>query len=226
LFEKRKALHELSSFGLAKQNPSKFITVFAVSMLAQFAYKPGWMHWEGVKQVYRYLLGTMKLGLTFGTSSAGLVGYTDADGASQDHRRTITGFTFLVDGGAVLWGSRKQELVTLSTAESEFVAATHAAKEAQWLRQFIGEVFRPLQHPTMLYSDNQTAIALTKDGSHHARTKHIDIWYYYICFCIEDGSIKLIYCPTENMVADTLTKALPSIKAKHFAHELGMRIVI
>jgi hypothetical protein len=107
--------------------------VFAISTLVQFADKPGWTHWEGVKRVYRYLLGTRKLGLTFGTSSAGLVGYTDADGTSQDHRRAITGFAFLVDGGVVLWGSRKQELVTLSMAESEFVATTHAAKEAHWL---------------------------------------------------------------------------------------------
>jgi hypothetical protein len=155
---------------------------FAVSTMAQFANNPGWAHWEGVKRIYRYLLGTKRLGLTYGTSDAGLVGYTDADGASQEHRHAITGFAFLVDGGAISWGSRKQELVTLSTAESEFVAATHAAKEAQWLRRFIGEVFQPLQQPTILYSDNQSAIALTKDGSYHARTKHIDIRYHYIRF--------------------------------------------
>ena len=102
---------------------------FIVSMLAQFADNPGWAHWEGIKRIYRYLLGTKKLGLTFGTSKSGLIGYTDADGASQEHRRAITGFTFLVDGGAILWGSKKQELVTLSTAEAKYVAATHAAKK-------------------------------------------------------------------------------------------------
>lgn len=153
---------------------------FAVSMLAQFSENPGWAHWEGVKQVYHYLLGTRKLGLTYGTSRGRLVGYTDADGVSQEHRRAITGFAFLVDGGAILWGSRKQELVTLSMAESEFIVATHAAKETQWLRHFIGEVFRPLENPTTLYSDNQSAITLTKDGSYHACTKHIDIRYHYI----------------------------------------------
>ena len=199
---------------------------FAVSTMAQFANNPGWAHWEGVKRIYRYLLGTKRLGLTYGTSNAGLVGYTDADGASQEHRHAITGFAFLVDGGAISWGSRKQELVTLSTAESEFVAATHAAKEAQWLRRIIGEVFRPLQQPTILYSDNQSAIALTKDGSYHARTKHIDIRYHYIRFCVENGSIQLLYSPTDEMVADTLTKALPNAKAKHFAAELGLRVVV
>lgn len=199
---------------------------FAVSTLAQFADNPGWAHWEGVKRVYRYLLGTKKWALTFGTTKSGLLGYADADGASQEHRRAITGFALLVDGGAILWGSRKQELVTLSTAEAEYVAATHTAKEILWLRRFISEVFRPLEHPTTLYCDNQSAIALTKDGSYHARTKHIDIRYHFIRFSVEQGSISFLYCPTDSMVADTLTKALPNIKAKHFASELGLRAAV
>ena len=161
--------------------------------------------------------------LTFGTQTRSLVGYIDADGATQEHRHAITGFAFLIDGGAILWGSKKQELVTLSTAESEYVTATHATKEAIWLRRLIGEMFRPLRHPTILYGDNQSAIALTKDGSFHARTKHIDIWYHFIRFSVENGHIRFLYCPTNNMVADTLTKALPSTKAKHFTFELGLR---
>jgi hypothetical protein len=199
---------------------------FAVSTLAQFADNPGWAHWEGVKRIYRYLLGTKKWALTFGTTKNGLVGYTDADGASQEHRRAITGFALLVDGGAILWGSRKQELVTLSTAEAEYVAATHTAKEILWIRRLISEVFRPLEHPTTLYCDNQAAIALTKDGTYHARTKHIDIRYHFIRFSVEQGSISFLYCPTDSMVADTLTKALPNIKAKHFASELGLRVAV
>jgi len=118
--------------------------------------------------------------LTFGTQTQGLVGYTDADGATQEHRHAIIGFTFLIDGGTILWGSKKQELITLSTAKSEYVAATHVTKEAIWLRCLIGKMFRPLRHLTILYGDNQSAIALTKDGSFHARTKHIDIQYHFI----------------------------------------------
>ena len=196
---------------------------FATSYVCQYNGNPGWAHWEAVKRIYRYLLGTKSLTLTYGTETRGLVGYIDADGASQEHRHAITGFAFLIDGGAILWGSRKQELVTLSTAESEYVAVTHAAKEAIWLRCLINEVFRPLQHPTILYGDNQAAIALTKDGSFHACTKHIDIHYHFIRFSVEQGHIRFLYCPTNSMIADTLTKALPSTKAKHFAFELGLR---
>lgn len=158
----------------------------------------------------------------YGGDRNGLEGFVDADGASQEHRRAITGYVFIVDGGAVSWASKKQELVTLSTAESEYVAATHAAKEAIWLRRLISEVYRPLSEPTTLRSDNQSAIALTKDGSYHARTKHIDIHYHFIRYSIEAGSIRLIYCPTDKQTADILTKALPSVKVKHFAVALGL----
>ena len=61
------------------------------------------------------------------------------------------------------------------------------------------------------------------NGSYHARTKHIDIQYHFIQFVINNETINLIYCPTNDMVTDTLTKALPNIKAKHFAFALGLQ---
>ena len=79
--------------------------------------------------------------------------------------------------------------------------------------------------PTTLFSDNQSAIALTKDHQYHPGTKHIDIRFHFIHWIIENGSIHLIYCPTEDMLADTLTKALPSPKVKHFAVELRLALV-
>ena len=91
-----------------------------------------------------------------------------------------------------------------------------------WLRRLIGEIFGPLSDPTTLHGDNKAAIALTKDGSYHARTKHIDIRYHFIRYSIEAGSIRLIYCPTDEQTADILTKALPSVKVKHFATAMGL----
>src|SRR5882757_4333765 len=121
--------------------------VFAVSTVAQFLDNPGWAHWEAVKRIFRYLQGTQKLELMYGGEKRGLEGYVDADGASQAHRHTISGFVFLVNGGAMSWSSKKQELVTLSTMEAEYVAATHAAKEAVWIQRLIEEIFRPLTMP-------------------------------------------------------------------------------
>jgi hypothetical protein len=155
--------------------------------------------------------------------------FVDADGASQEHRHAISGYAFIVDGGAVLWSSKKQELVTLLTTEAKYVLATHTAKEAMWLCRLINEVYGPLNgpltKPTTLYSDSMSAIALTKSGSYHTRTKHINICYHYIRYIVKAGNIKLIYCPTNKMTTDTLTKALPSMKAKHFASALGLSTV-
>lgn len=198
---------------------------FATSTVAQFSGNPGWTHWEAVKRIYRYLKGTRDLVLTYGGDNRGLVGYVDADGASQEHRRAISGYVFMVDGGAVSWSSKKQELVTLSTAEAEYVAQTHAAKEALWIRRLLTEIFKTVDTPTTLFSDSKSAIALAHDGHYHARTKHIDIRYHFIRYIIEAGTIKLVYCPTNDMTADTLTKALPSVKAKHFATALGLNTV-
>jgi len=195
---------------------------FATSTVAQYLENPGWEHWEAVKRIFRYLKGTKDLKLVFGGETSDLVGFVDADGASQDHRRAISGYVFMVDGGAVSWSSKKQELVTLSTTEAEYVVATHVAKEAVWLRRLIGELFSTVAEPTTLFGDNQSAIALAHGGQYHACTKHIDIRYHFIRYIIEAGSIKLIYCPTDDQTADTLTKALPSVKAKHFANAMGL----
>ena len=124
---------------------------------------------------------------------------------------------------AVSWSSKKQELVTLSTMEAEYVGATHAAKEIIWFRRLIKEIFRPLLIPTTLCLDNQSAIVLANSENQlHAGTKHIDIRYHFIKFCIQNSSIDLIYCPTEDMIVDIFTKSLPVIKFKYFTHDLGL----
>ena len=102
------------------------------------------------------------------------------------------------------------------------MAITHAAKEALWLRSLIFQLFELNLEPTILFSDNKSTIELTKDYQFHPRTKYIDIRFHFICYIVKNGSIRLIYCPTDDMVADTLTKALPSAKVKHFAVEFGL----
>ena len=98
----------------------------------------------------------------------------------------------------------------------------HTTKEALWLHSFIGEVLVSLNEPTTLFSDNQSTIALTKDHQYHARTKHIDIRFHFIRWVVNDGKIQLIFCPTNDMITNTLTKVLPSPKVKHFMAELRL----
>ena len=110
--------------------------------------------------------------------------------------------------------------------EAKYVGTTHAAKELIWFQHLINEVFRPLFHPIILHLDNQLAIMLANsEGQFHARTKHIDICYHFIKFTVQNKTIALLYCPTENMVADILTKLVPLIKHKYLTHSLGLVLV-
>jgi hypothetical protein len=90
-------------------------------------------------------------------------------------RHAISGYAFIVHGGAISWSAKHQDIILLSTTESEYIAVTHAAKEALWLRSLIEQLFGTTLSPTTLFSDNQSAIALSKDHQYHAHTKHIDI---------------------------------------------------
>ena len=73
-----------------------------------------------------------------------------------------------------------------------------------------------------LFSNNQSAIVLTKEHQYHAWTKHINICFHFIWWVVENSKLQLIYCPTEEMLANALTKALPSMKVKHFADAFGL----
>jgi hypothetical protein len=117
--------------------------------------------------------------LTYGAPNDDeLIGYTDADGMTTEGRRQISGYVFLLHGGAVSWSSKQQPIVALSTTEAEYIAQTEAAKEALWLRSFANEVINPVTEPTPLRSDNQSAIALATYDVHHQRTKHINIRFH------------------------------------------------
>jgi hypothetical protein len=112
---------------------------------------------------------------------------------------------FMINGGAVSWSLRKQEIIVLSTTEAEYMAASQVTKEAVWLRELICHTYGDIKSPMVLNLDNQLAITLTKDHQLHAHTKHIDIRFHFIRWVVEEGKIKLVYCPTEDMIADTLT---------------------
>ena len=174
----------------------------------RFTKNPGTAHWEAIKKIFRYLKGTEDLWLSYGGQQKDLVGYADANGNMAEDHHTISGYDFILNGGAISWSTKQQEIISLSTTESEYIAATYASKEALWLCSLISQLFDTIPPATTLFSDNQSAIVLTKD--------------HFIRWIVENGSLQLIYCPTKEMVADTLTRALPSPNFKHFASELGL----
>jgi hypothetical protein len=104
-----------------------------------------------------------------------LAGYADADGNMAKDRHAISRYAFIVHGGAISWSTKHQEIILLSTTKSEYMVMTHTEKEALCLHSLIEQLFGTTLSPTTLYSDNQSAIALSKDHQYHTQTKHIDI---------------------------------------------------
>jgi len=204
---------------------------FAVTMLSQFNSKPNELHWQAVKRVFRYLRGTAQLGIVYtGTGDlrdqAPLLGYCDSDWAQCRYSsRSVSGYVFLICGGAISWQSRKQQSVALSTVEAEYISASEAAREATWWRRFFKGIGYTLSSPTTLLSDNQGAIALGKNPGHHTRSKHIRIRYHYVREQVGRGIIRHEYVSTHAMAADGLTKPLGRIKHETVIKSLGIRSI-
>jgi len=127
----------------------------------------------------------------------------------------MLGYMFVIDGGTISWSSKKQPMIVLSTTEAEYIATTHAVKEALWLRTFIVEITQPLTCPVMVYCDNQSAILVSKNDQYHIRMKPIDIHHHFIHDVAEKGLLTVTYCPTAENPADTFMKALPGPKITH-----------
>jgi hypothetical protein len=135
---------------------------------------------------------------------------------------SISGYVFLLGGTPVLWAAKKQQSISLSSTESEYIASSQATREAVYLWQFLVKLgFHQISTTTLLI-DNQLAIALALNPEFHARTKHIKVCHHYIHEKIEDGVINLKYCPTVDQMADIFTKPLPLVKHVKFVKDLTL----
>ena len=188
---------------------------FAVNRLASFTANPTMCHWTAAKHVLRYLKGTKNIGITYSkpetedmVNQSGLIGYSDASFANNYDRTSVSGYVFKAAGGAITWGLKKQNIVSLSTTEAEYICLSDAAREATWLRNLYEEVGFPQEEPTLVYGDNLSALAIAENPRYHRRTKHFDIKHHYIRDQVSNKTIVTGYLPTAQMTADIFTKAL------------------
>ena len=193
---------------------------------------------QAAERLLRYLAGTRDIGLVFGSRNGGTVGdsrgrlnlqvdvcaFADADWAnSKVDRRSITGWVAKLNGDPVSWASKKQRTVALSTCEAELYAEAAAIQEVLWLRGLLTELGLHTQLGSVVFGDNQSAIAVTANGIKGERTKHVDIKYHFITETAERGDIVLKWIPTTEMHADIFTKALAAPLFEHFRKQLMTR---
>lgn len=151
------------------------------------------------------------------------VAFSDSNWAGcQITRRSTSGYVFLFNGGAISWQCKKQPTVALSSTEAEYRGFLDAGQEGIWIRRLMKcFVFENLCSTT-LFGDNQGSIALSCNPVFHGRTKHIEIHFHWIREKLQDDTIKIKYCPTEDMIADVLTKTLDKGKLSIFRRDLGL----
>ncbi|KAL0356380.1 UNVERIFIED_CONTAM: Retrovirus-related Pol polyprotein from transposon TNT 1-94 [Sesamum radiatum] len=105
---------------------------------------------------------------------------SDSDYAGdQDDRRSTSGYVFMLGTGAISWSSKKQRIVTLSSTEAEFIAATTCACQAIWLRRILEELNFKQSGATTVFCDNNSAIKLSRNRCYMERSKHIDVKFYF-----------------------------------------------
>jgi hypothetical protein len=145
-------------------------------------------------------------------------------------RRSTTGFVVLINGTAVCWGSTLQRCVALSTMESEYISACQATREIIWLKglltdmgvEFGWSAKAGAMGAIPLHCDNEAAVHLSKNHMTTGRSKHIDVQYHYVRECVLGNKIQMCECRTENMVADSLTKAVPKHKVEWCRASMGL----
>ncbi|KAJ9547882.1 hypothetical protein OSB04_020425 [Centaurea solstitialis] len=201
---------------------------YSVSVTSRYQQNPGEPHWVAVKNILKYLRRTKEMFLVFGGSEdeISVTGYSDASfQTDRDDFRSQSGYVFTLNGGAISWKSSKQDTIADSTTEAEYIAACDAAKEAVWLRNFLSDlrVVASISRPIDIFCDNSGAVAQAKEPREHHKSRHVLRKYHLIREIIGRGDVRICKIPTEDNVADPLTK--PLARAKHEAHanSIGMQ---
>ncbi len=181
---------------------------------------------KSVDRIFRYLAGTKKVGLIFGSrnrvddsgANVTVCAYSDADWGNSEDRKSLSGWVVKINGDPISWSCKKQSVVAQSTCEAELYAEAAAINEVLWLKDLIGELGVKITNDVRLniredsgvivYCDNQSTIKVSKNGIKADRTKHVDIKYHFITDVINEKKVTLKWVPTDRQEADIFTKAL------------------
>lgn len=193
----------------------------AVNILCRHCSRPRKEDLVAAKRIMRYLQGTRKFALYFSLGDGNLIAYSDADwGGDTADRKSTSGTLLQLAGSSILWKSSKQKSVALSTTEAEYLAISEVCKNVIWIRAMLQDFDVDMSQATPIHEDNQGAIAWTTDGVRHA--KHVSIRMNFVKEQFEQGHVKIVYCPTDQMVADILTKPLLRVKFEEHRERLGV----
>ncbi|CAM9000885.1 unnamed protein product [Rhodiola kirilowii] len=197
---------------------------YAVHVLSQFMQSPTDDHLRAAHRVLRYIKAAPAQGLFFPThNSLTVSAYCDADwGACPVTRRSITGYCVLLGGCLVSWKTKKQPVVSRSSAESEYRAMAMACCELVWLAGLLTDFGVPLPTAISLFCDNQATLYIARNPVFHERTKHIEMDCHFVRHHVVRKFVQPCHIPTLRQPADLLTKALPADRIVQLCTNLGV----
>ncbi|KAD4584722.1 hypothetical protein E3N88_22323 [Mikania micrantha] len=197
---------------------------YSVNVLSQFVAHPRQTHLEAATRVVRYLKTTLGQGIMLpkegGTQ---LVAYCDSDWMGCPlTRRSRTGYFLMFGGAPVSWKSKKQSVVSRSSAEAEYRAMAATVSEILWFRWLLTELDAPQKDPTTLFCDNEAARHIANNPVFHERTKHVEMDCHFVRERVESKEILPACIKSQLQVADLLTKALGGSQLQSLTVKMGI----
>ena len=196
---------------------------YSVGVCARYQANPKESHMIALKRIMKYVKTTTDFGVQYSKNTNDvLVGYSDTDQVGNaDDRKGTSGGCFYVGNNLVSWMSKKQNSISLSIAEAEYIAAGNCCTKLLWMQKLLHDYGICQEHLT-IYCDNTSAINIFKNPVQHSRTKHIEIRHHFIRELVEDGTLTLEFIYTDDQKADMFTKPLDSKRFEFLRQNIGV----
>jgi hypothetical protein len=199
---------------------------FSVGVCARFQANPKESYLTVVKRIIKHVNDTLLYGMWYSKeTNLVLAGYFNADWAGNaNDRKSTSGGGFYVGNNLVAWMSKKQASISLSTAEAEYIAVGSCCTQLLWMKTLLGD-YGFSQDTMIINCDNTSAINISKNPVQHSRTKHIDIRHHFLRDLVESEVVSLSFIPTENQLADILTKPLDGSRFESLWKAIGVCVM-
>jgi hypothetical protein len=197
----------------------------SVSFLATRVTEPNEGDWTKLVKMMNYLQATKDDVAAMSADDTNTIKwYVDASFAVHKDMRSHTGATLTLGSGVISSISTKQKVNSRSSTEAELIGVDDVVSKILWTKLFIEA--QGFKVKTIVLRDNTSSMKLEENGkaSSGKRTRHFNIKYFYITDLIQRGEMQIQYCPTEEMIADYMTKPLVGAKFKQF-HKFIMNCI-
>ena len=195
---------------------------YAVHILSQFMQSPLQVHWDAALQTVRYLKGSPDQGILLRSDSdLTVTAYCDSDwNACPLTRRSLSAYIVLLGSCPISWKTKKQDTVSMSSAEAEYRSMSYALKELKWIKKLLVSFDLKHDSPMRLFCDSKAAIHIASNPVFHERTKHVESDCHAVRDAVKAKLITTEHISTKEQPADILTKPLPSTTFRYLLSKL------